>query len=713
MLTLRATCRPPACPRRALRLLVVLLVAADAWAALGMAATSTRPLTVRQVKFLDRVLAMTVDPRGCTRIRYAAKAHDSFGRTTDVTAEAWLRPAAAGRPAVLLDVDGEDPRIPERYEMVSFVEQSRRLVAEDVLYDETTFPVLGAPIRAAWLHRLGKDALAAAFLNPHRRFDAEELEWLRDALAWSDYSRGLDAYIVSDDAEAALFFGRFAQRYADRDSRYGTPAHEIAAEVRRREPRRGQPVASAPPPGFADWPAERRVAWLIDRLDEVGSRQEGSPGGVSFGEEWRVSALIAEGEPAVEALIDCIARDRRLTRSVHFWRDFVENRTVLAVREPALAAVSSILRISPFEAYSTGDNFTREGEASASKTAAYLREYWREYRALAPDERMMKLLQDPKSTPKEARQAASNLATLGAHEVRGTTVWSDRPGAADEEAKRRAIAKYADPTIAEAMLAAMDRELAGIAASHDAEIMRTAGRHGAFSDWMKLIAALDDRRIAPAIAVRFVKERDAEAQRALVRAAAQLGDSSPVDTWANAVAAGELPLPEWDSWAGGEVGNALRLLRANPSPATRAARRALAIPSHPWYAAIREGFLGPLTSPEPDAMDEWLMMKVLRPLLDDTSPAGVTYQIEDQYLHVEGNQWSTAGPIPPVIANPRVRCGRVEARLSDQAALRLAERVHGMPGFHPLLVDADLPLAALRREVDRRLGEAAAEMGDR
>jgi hypothetical protein len=172
-----------------------------------------------------------------------------------------------------------------------------------------------------------------------------------------------------------------------------------------------------------------------------------------------VTGLIAEGEPAVEALIDCIDRDRRLTRSVHFWRDFVADRTVLAVREPALAAVSSILRVSAFEAFSTSDNFTREGEASASKTAAYLRDYWRQYRALAPDERMMKSLQNPKSTSKEAREAASNLATLGAQEVRGTTVWADRAGAADEEAKRRAIAKFANPTIAEAMLAAMDREV--------------------------------------------------------------------------------------------------------------------------------------------------------------------------------------------------------------------------------------------------------------
>ena len=53
------------------------------------------------------------------------------------------------------------------------------------------------------------------------------------------------------------------------------------------------------------------------------------------------------------------------------------------------------------------------------------------------------------------------------------------------------------------------------------------------------------------------------------------------------------------------------------------------------------------------------------------------------------------------------------ARLCDQAALRLAERVPGMPAFHPLLVDADLRLPALRHEVDRRLGEAAAEMGER
>lgn len=223
--------------------------------------------------------------------------------------------------------------------------------------DGVVSPQLFPLVRAAWLHRLGEDALAGRFLSAlDFPFSPRSLPDLRDGLAWDDYSRGVNAYIVRDDALGALLFGRFARRYADLDAAYGTPAHEVAAELPRREPRRGQPAAGAPPAGFAEWPAERRIAWLIDQLDEVDARQDGSPGGVPFAGDWRVTRLIAEGEPAVDALIDCIDRDRRLTRAVHFWRDFDESRTVLAVREHALAAVSSILRVSVFTIGGTGEN---------------------------------------------------------------------------------------------------------------------------------------------------------------------------------------------------------------------------------------------------------------------------------------------------------------------------------------------------------------------
>ena len=77
----------------------------------------------------------------------------------------------------------------------------------------------------------------------------------------------------------------------------------------------------------------------------------------------RVAALIEIGDPAVPALIDAVEKDGRLTRSVHFSRDFARSRTVLSVREAALTAVMSILKVRVFEPASTGDNFTERGAA--------------------------------------------------------------------------------------------------------------------------------------------------------------------------------------------------------------------------------------------------------------------------------------------------------------------------------------------------------------
>src|SRR5262249_57686082 len=112
-------------------------------------------------------------------------------------------------------------------------------------------------------------------------------------------------------------------------------------------------------------------------------------------------------------LIDAVDKDNRLTRSVHFWRDFARSRTVLGVREAALTAVMSILRVRVFEPAATGDNFTSRGKEGAQSVAERLRAYWKEYGGLPFDERMMKVLTDPKGNPESWREAAANLASLG------------------------------------------------------------------------------------------------------------------------------------------------------------------------------------------------------------------------------------------------------------------------------------------------------------
>ncbi len=98
-------------------------------------------------------------------------------------------------------------------------------------------------------------------------------------------------------------------------------------ERRAREPRR-----PPTPPSRADKKA--RIAARIADLDQVFAQQFGQPGGVSLGESPIVQALIQEGDGAVEPLIDDLARDTRLTRAVHFHRDFFRSRTILGRTRP-------------------------------------------------------------------------------------------------------------------------------------------------------------------------------------------------------------------------------------------------------------------------------------------------------------------------------------------------------------------------------------------
>ncbi len=119
-----------------------------------------------------------------------------------------------------------------------------------------------------------------------------------------------------------------------------------------------------------------RIAALIRDLDLVQARQWSQPGWVNLPEDQIVSALIQEGDPAVEPLLDCLDNDNRLTRSVGFGRDFFRGRTVIPVHDAARVAVLSIL------------------QAGFGDGTAEIRAYWNKYKGMNLDERCYAILQD-------------------------------------------------------------------------------------------------------------------------------------------------------------------------------------------------------------------------------------------------------------------------------------------------------------------------------
>lgn len=118
-----------------------------------------------------------------------------------------------------------------------------------------------------------------------------------------------------------------------------------------------------------------QIAALIQDLDLVAARQWSQPGGVMLVQDPVVAALVQKGDPAVSALIDCLAADQRLTRSVSFGRDFHRQRNLIPVSSAARAALQGI----------TQTDFP---------TAAAWRAYWEKFKSMRLEERWFTILQD-------------------------------------------------------------------------------------------------------------------------------------------------------------------------------------------------------------------------------------------------------------------------------------------------------------------------------
>ncbi len=173
------------------------------------------------------------------------------------------------------------------------------------------------------------------------------------------------------------------------------PADQLAKDAKRRIKEGPKTVDMA---SLDKLSSKDRVAKLIEWLDQVSARQWGQPGGVNLADDKIVQALIKEGNAAGDALLDCMEKDTRLTRSVSFGRDFFPGRNLLTVKSAAFAAFCGITQI---DAY--GPNMRRQ------PTVADLREMWAKNKNLIPAERWFNVLKDDKSSHQQWVAAAAWL----------------------------------------------------------------------------------------------------------------------------------------------------------------------------------------------------------------------------------------------------------------------------------------------------------------
>lgn len=706
-------------------LLPIVALAAQA----GRGAT---PLSAEQRKLLDGLIdEFLFDPTGAQRVRVKTTIRTVWASSAPITREGWLVPGEGDRPTKVYFTDGDSIPAPAEKELekLDFLAACRARFAEKggtgkEEPDQATFLRMRRTavgyveepdlVLAAWLYRLGHKELADRALAKARESakgdEKKMVADLRKRLAWSAFAAMVHAYMVRADEEAIVAGERLLRLYPEEAKHYGQ-ARAIVASLKRRKA--GGTFGKTPeeewPKGFDTWDEEKRIAYLIESLDEVDARQQGQPGGIELASDRRVWALIDIGDAAVPALIDTIESDDRLTRSVHFWRDFAASRTVLGVREPALAAAMSILRVRVFEPGATGDNFTGRGKTEAKGVAAKLRDYWDRYGSLPFDERMMKVLIDPALSHEAQREAAYNLASLGEDRTIGTTVWTGQVRSRPK-VPNPAVAKFKEPTVAEAVLAAMDRDLAAHDAKKRTSIHDYLRREIEDKYFLPLIR-LDDKRITLELVRRCKAAKTVRMRRKWAYASHWLGQSAPLKAFALDVQAGKIDLPpnnqpntnEDEQPGNVELRGIVEYLTRVDIAECNNAIGALADPKHPFYEMTAKRVLGArMWDDEAVWCSHPICLKILRKELDNTTATGRTYGIEGNSLKMfRDGSWAGSSPIPEMLADPKKRRLRAPERKCDIAAERLHELVFGFPEYHVLFRDAGERLKTLKESFDR------------
>lgn len=670
------------------------------------------------------------DPEGAQRVQVKSRVRSVWASVADdIEREGWLVTRGGEEPRVFFtDGDSMPLRNEEDAKHVDFLATCRDRLAREVppvdeerstrtvfgrmqqtavgLFDESDL------VLAAWLNRLGKKELAAKTLMRARSQGKEaDLATLRAELAWSAFAGLVHAYMVRADEEALRHGERLLKLYPKEVEKDYPQSNAIVEDLRRRkeEGTFGREREQNLPEGFEQWEVKKKLEHLIQSLDEVDSRQWGQPGNVPLTFDRRVSSLIAIGDGAVPDLIDTIEKDKRLTRSVHFWRDFGRSRTVLGVREAALTAVMSILQVRVFEPRSTGDNFTTRGEEGTKQVVAQLRAYWKKYGNMQADDRMMRILTDPGAALDATREAAGNLAQFGTRRTLSTTVFGDRI-AGHAKKPNPAIAKFNNPTAAEAILAAMDRDLT-VFDKTDRIDLSDYERRRIEDAYLFPLIDLGDARIATVLAIRGRDAATVRMRRKWAYACHWLGDPKPLADFATEFRDGKIKLPpndrpntnDDDQPGAVELDGIVEYLAAVRSSNADQALMALADPRHPSFSSATKRVLSNQIRFREE--DGWFAspfcLVILRRALDDTTPNGTIMTIESDQVAATFPNGSSSSSIPDVLSDLRSRRDEVKVRVCDAAAEKLSTLVIGLPEYHPLLNDSEDRLRAVRSYFER------------
>jgi hypothetical protein len=467
----------------------------------------------------------------------------------------WLVRGKNGEPDRVYFADGESITAPfKRIEFLDFeLDCRRRYGVELEALDEDFTRVLRRQLLtcddtdlalAAWLHRRGCDSLAARALEQARRREFLHDD-LRSCLALHAYESMRRAMRSHADAVALAHGQRLLRLYPDQLEVDFPQARMIVADLKRRQ--HAGTLGAVPgkewPKGFEEWDTRKKVAHLIDSLDQIAPAplNRGIASEWSVDEDRRFRALLAIGDAAIPALIDAMETDSRLTRCLDWDEGLLRchsglregrGRPMVTVRDVAEHLVDDILRVRDLEPHRMEERIH-----TASAKTSLLRAYWLEFGHLPFDDRMMATLNDRKARPQARRRAAVVLVesseTLDAS-------WSNRdlrpsnlyPGPGP------LVRKFKSPSVAESILAAMEDERAREA---DAETSARS-REDFEEQYIRCLADLGDPRVGPELARRAATCEHLDRRILYARAANRLGCSGPMIALAREVHHAEIVL---------------------------------------------------------------------------------------------------------------------------------------------------------------------------
>jgi len=387
-----------------------------------------------QQAWVDAVFeaGLIVDPTGATRVQVLIPHFSQWGGTYDTWRDAWMFPQPNGQDPVFLTTSGlpipkEDQK---EYRQVPFAFACRARVLSDTLRnhhleqdaelieDIVSQMIPGAAVDhpltlAAWLVKKGDLSLANVFFQKHRtQLKPNDLDEFKHSLAYPHFLDMVDAFVNHNDAEAERQAKWLKQKFPNQ---YVVERKLLESEFSRRRNagRFHQKVdLETPPPGYEKWTVEKKVDYWIDLLDEIDERQDGQPGGVNFSDHIVVHQLVIIGNPALPGLIETLENDRRLTRSVEFWRDFMGDRSLLFVREAALRAIEEILHTGfTYDHAFYEDRLSNQANKASRNMAAEIREYVKKWGHLSVPERLLLELEDETLSILGRRRRLSQLCS--------------------------------------------------------------------------------------------------------------------------------------------------------------------------------------------------------------------------------------------------------------------------------------------------------------